>query len=319
MTEFSNDISPKVSYDKYKPPITILIFAISITLFVGINLEANLEDLYVYTKWGSPSAIELFGGSYWGLITSNFLHTELWHIGFNLYWIWIFGKKIEYESSKTQYLFLIISAALISSFAQLGFSDSTGIGLSGIGYAFFGFLVVKGRTNADYVGFLEKRTIHLFLIWLFVCVFLTQLEFWNVGNAAHIAGLIWGFSIAYISRFKSITKWAFGSILLVIIASSVLWNPFATSLLSYQAYTLHENQQIDEAIVMYEEILARDADNEFAKINLAQLEKATLYNKAFKLHSESEYAKARAVYNEILALDADDQWAKENLSRLPAE
>lgn len=319
MTEFSNSLSPKVSYNAYKPPITILIFAISITLFVGINLEANLEDLYVYTKWGSPSSIEIFGGSYWGLITSNFLHTDLWHIGFNLYWTWIFGKKIEYETTKTQYIFLIISAALISSFAQLGFSDSTGIGLSGIGYAFFGFLLVKGKTNTDYEGFLEKRIIHLFLIWLLLCVFLTQLELWNIGNAAHIAGLIWGASIGYISRFNQIVKWALGSILFVIIASSVLWNPFATSLLSYQAYQLHENQQIDEAIVKYEEILVRDTDNEFAKINLAQLEKAILYEKAYKHHSESEYTQARAVYNEILALDGNDQWAKENLSRLPEE
>lgn len=319
MTELTSPISDKTSYEKFKPIITIVVGLISIGLFVGINLEGNLDSWDVYRKWGAPSSTDIFNGSYWGLITSNFLHTEIWHIAFNLYWVWIFGKKIEFETNNIQYVFLIITAALISSLAQLGFSDSTGIGLSGIGYALFGFLFIKGRTSDEYKGFLEKKTINLFLVWLVLCVFLTQANIWTVGNAAHIAGLIWGMALAYFSQFERIKQWIFGSVLFLIIGSSFLWNPFATSWLSHQAFELHENQKIDEAIVVYKKILKRDSNNEFAKTNLVQLEKGELYDKAYKYHEESEFDKAREIYNEILTLDPNDEWAKENLSRLPNE
>lgn len=319
MTELTSSITDKTSYEKFKPIITIVVGLISIGLFVGINLEGNLKSWDVYTKWGAPSSIDIFNGSYWGLLTSNFLHTEIWHIAFNLYWIWIFGKKIEFETDKTNYIFLIVTAALISSLAQLGFSDSTGIGLSGIGYTLFGFLFIKGRTSDEYKGFLKKKTIHLFLFWLILCVFLTQAKIWNVGNAAHIAGLVWGMALAYFSKFEAVKQWIFGSVLFLIIGSSFLWNPFATSWLSHKAYKLHEGQKMDEAIIVYREILKRDSDNEFAITNLAQLEKNKLYEKAYKYHTDSEFDKAREIYNQILKLDANDEWAIENLSRLPNE
>lgn len=31
-------------------------------------------------------------GSYWGLVTSVFVHIQLWHIIFNIYWIWILAE-----------------------------------------------------------------------------------------------------------------------------------------------------------------------------------------------------------------------------------
>lgn len=319
MTELISPASDKTLNEKFKSIITIIIGLISVGLFVGINLESNIESWDVYRKWGAPSSTDIFNGSYWGLITSNFLHTEIWHLAFNLYWIWIFGKKIESEINKIHYIFIVITAALISSLAQLGFSDSTGIGLSGIAYAFFGFLFVKGKISDEYKGFLEKKTINLFFVWLVLCVFLTQANIWTVGNAAHISGLIWGMALAFFSKFEIVKQWILGGVLFVIIGLSFLWNPFATSWLSHQAYELHENQNIDEAIVVYMEILKRDSNNEFAKTNLKELEKAKLYDRAYKYHSDSEFDKAREIYNEILKLDANDEWAKENLSRLPNE
>lgn len=309
----------RTSYDEYKPICTIVLCLICIGLFIGINLEGDFDSWEVYRKWGAPSAKDIFRGHYWGLLTSNFLHTEIWHIAFNLYWFWFFGKKIEFETNRIQYLSLIFSAAFISSLAQLGFSGSTGIGFSGIGYALFGFLFIKSSTSEDYYEFLDKRTINLFFGWLVLCVILTRIEVWNVGNAAHIGGLVWGIVIAYSSRLSKAMQWLVRSALFCLIGTAFMWNPFTTSWLSHRAYNLHNDQKIDEAIVVYKKILKRDSESEFAKGNLAQLEKAKLQQKAYKYHSESEYDKAREIYNELLKLDANDNWAKENLSKLPAE
>ncbi len=317
MTELETPTPEKESYQKFMPVLTIIMGLVSIGLFIGINLESEVYDWDVYKKWGAPSSLDLFDGSYWGLVTANFLHTEIWHIALNLYWIWVFGKKIEFESNKISYAFLVLTAALVSSLAQLGFSGITGIGLSGIGYAFFGYLLIKNRTSDAYKGFLEKRTINLFLIWLVVCIFLTELDILPIGNAAHIGGLIWGMFLAFISKFAPFKQWIFGSALFLTIATSFLWNPLATTWLSHQAFILHENKQYDEAILLYEKILRRDSDNEFARTNLDQLRKNELYEKAYQYHSKHQFDQAREAYNEILKIDPNDAWAKENLNMLP--
>jgi GlpG protein len=247
------------------------------------------------------------------------LHTELWHIGFNLYWLWFFGKKIEFESKKPFYAIFVLTSALVSSLAQLSFSDSTGIGLSGIGYSFFGFIYFKSKTTEGYKNYLDKKTINLFMFWLVLCIVLTQTKAWTVGNAAHIGGLLWGITIAYISRFQMAMQVTISLIILTFLTSLIFWTPFSTSYLSHKVYNLHKDQKVDEAILVYKQILERDTKNEFAKENLKQLEIHNLSEKAIKLHTDQKYKEARQVYNEILLIDKDYEWAKENLKRLPNE
>ncbi|MBO9561619.1 MAG: rhomboid family intramembrane serine protease [Niastella sp.] len=307
-------------FKKYIPIATVIFCAASVVLFLGINLFEDKPFTWeAYRKWGAPSFTEIFEGDYWGLITSNFLHTEVWHIIFNLFWFWFLGKKIEFESNKLFYLLLVLSSALVSSLAQLSFSDASGIGLSGIAYAFFGFVFIKSKSSEAYKNYLDQRSISLFFIWLVACIVITKLGFMNIGNAAHVGGLVWGMLLAYLTRFAAYKQWAGALLFLAVLASSVWWSPFSVSWLSYQAGKLHNDQKLEEAMVIYRKILDRDADNEFAKINLKQLEIYTLSQKAYKLQTDKKFKEAREIYNKILAIDKDNAMAKENLQLLPAE
>ncbi len=307
-------------FKKYIPIVTAICCAASIVLFLGINLfEDRPFSWEAYRKWGAPSFTDIFNGDYWGLISSNFLHTEIWHIIFNIFWLWFLGKKIEFESNKLFYLLLILSSALVSSLSQLSFSDSTGIGLSGIAYALFGFIFIKSKSSDVYKNYLDKGTIYLFFVWLVLCIVLTETNTFSVGNAAHIGGLLWGLLLAYLTRFDNVKQWAAGLLFVFILATSIWWSPFSVSLLSYQAGRLHDAQKLEEAMVLYRKILDRDADNEFAKINLRQLEIYTLERKAYELQTSKKFKEAREIYNKILAIDRDNKVAKENLQFLPSE
>ncbi|MCB9263201.1 MAG: rhomboid family intramembrane serine protease [Flavobacteriales bacterium] len=319
MPEFNFSKSGRTSFEKFVPPITVFTILVSIGLFIGINLETGSITPEIYKRWGSPSPYDIFNGSYWGLITSNFLHTEIWHLAFNLYWIWFLGKKIEFETGTLYFVLLTITSALVSSFSMLGFSSTTGIGLSGIGYAFFGFIFIQSKKSQKFNGYIDERTNRLFFVWLIVCVILTKTKILAIGNAAHFGGLTWGIVLGFSTQFSKLKQWIFAGLTFLVIGTSFLWSPFSISWLSNQAFKLHKSQKIDEAIIVYEKILKRDLDNEFAKNNLAQLEKAKLHERAYKYHINLEYEKAREIYNEILKLDSTDTWAKENLERLPNE
>lgn len=320
MTEGSEiNQSTERTFKKYIPIITCITVLISVILFFGINLERNLDNLEIYRKWGSPPAIDIFNGSIWGLLSSNFLHTELWHIGLNLYWLWFFGKKIEFQNKKLYFVLLILSSGLFCSFSQLSFSDNTGIGLSGIVYSFFGYIFIKGLKTEEYQNYLDRKTIKLFFLSLFLCILLTHFEIWTIGNSAHIGGLIWGMTLAYISRFQLTQQLTISLLFLLFMTSMIFWTPFSTAYLSQKAYNLHKDQKIDDAILVYKIILNRDNNNQFAKDNLKQLKIHKLSEIAIQLHTNKKFKKAKQIYNQILILDEQNEWAKSNLKLLPNE
>ncbi|HEX6191747.1 MAG TPA: rhomboid family intramembrane serine protease [Chitinophagaceae bacterium] len=222
---------------------------------------------------------------------------------------------MEFELNKVFYFFLIMSSGLVSSMAQLSFS-TTGIGLSGIVYALFGYLFVKSKTSETYKDALDKRTTNLFLVWLVLCVILTRTGAWTVGNAAHIGGMLWGMLLAYASRYNRLVQLASGLIYLATLTALMIYGPFSTAYLSYKAYESHAAQKVEEAISIYKKILDRDPDSEFAKANLKQLEISQLQKEALDMHLQRKYREAEALYNKILSIDKDNEWTKENLKLL---
>ncbi|WP_299685566.1 rhomboid family intramembrane serine protease [uncultured Dokdonia sp.] len=317
MSEITIPISER--FKKYIPIVTGICVIISIVLFIGINTEQDPENWDAFAKWGVPATQDIFKGSYWGLITSNFLHLDIVHIIANVYWFWIFGKKIEFEEGELFFGTFIVSAAVISSLAQLSFSETTGIGLSGIVYAFFGYIFTKRKITEAYKNTLTKKIIYLFILWLFLCIILTETGVWEVANAAHVFGLLFGILLGYIAEFSKIKQGIIGVLCILLVGSSIFWNPFSISWLSYKVYIAYENQDTEEARLLYNQILERDSDNEFALSNLKELEIIELSDKAYELHANEEYEKAKEVYIQILNIDEKNEWALENLLRMPEE
>ena len=86
----------------------------------------------------------------------------------------------------------MIFLGVASSAVQFLVAGQGGIGLSGIGYGFFGLLLAtRGSPRGpDYV--LPHKVITLFIAWFFVCIALTQSQIVPVGNTAHAAGCVFG-------------------------------------------------------------------------------------------------------------------------------
>ena len=299
------------NYSTYFPWLTIALGIVAIALFAGINLDAGKGTWEAFSRWGSPHPDDLYRGQkLWVLITSNFLHVEVWHIAFNLYWWWIFGKKIEFEEKIWVLGGLILSSGVVASVAQLTFSETTGIGMSGIGYAMFGFIWVKTKTDPAYMGFLTRTTVLLFLVWLVFCVVMTAFEIWPIGNAAHVSGLIIG---ALLGFLLSKTNWQLflltGVLAMGIAVGSVFWAPWSTSWMSHHAYRLDVEGRDKEAAVLYEKVIKRNPDANWARENLQTIhihEISILANQAFV---NQEWDKANDLYDQILVMEPDNEFA----------
>lgn len=308
----------KIKINKPVPWITAIVCAVCILLFIGINTETDLKTWESYAKWGSYPTDEIWNGKLWGLITSNFLHIEFWHLIFNLYWFWDFGKKIEFEMSRTLYFIFILSSSIISSAFEIIFAGETGIGLSGVVYAQFGFIYLSAKNSEHYKGLLTKTVIKLFILWLPLGIVLTKFKIFTVGNAAHVGGLLWGLLLAYcLTKEKKLIRIGLPVYSLLLACAISFSQPFeALSQLESKAYKLHSEEKYDEAEKVYLKILKRDEDNVFAKENLKQIKIDKLSKKAYDLHHHENYTEAAKCYKEILRLDPTNKWAQENMQLL---
>src|SRR5438128_2559371 len=71
---------------------------------------------------------EIRRGELWRLVTDIFPHADLLHLGFNLYWTWIFGTIIEQTLGHFKTAVLFILFALSASSLEFAF-ERGGVGL----------------------------------------------------------------------------------------------------------------------------------------------------------------------------------------------
>jgi membrane associated rhomboid family serine protease len=309
----------KVALRKYLPVMTLVICGLCLILFIGINFEQAPLTWNSYRKWGICSPDDIWSGKLWGLLTSNFVHVQYWHILFNVWWFWKFGKKIEYVSSKSIYLFLIISSGIICSIYQLLFSVETGFGLSGIVYAMFGYIWVRSGFENAYKQYLTKGEIRLFIIWLFLCIVLSKTNIMPVANGAHFSGLAWGALLAYL-LYGERRKWGIpvlGSLFLISCSPFVFGAPWNTSWQYHKAWELTKESKYDEALAIYEQILQKNPNDGFAEGRRKTIHVDILSKKAYDAQVKEDFPLALRLYDEILSIDPENQWAKDNRGRIP--
>jgi GlpG protein len=141
-------------------------------------------------------------GQVWRFFTSVFLHGDILHLVFNLYWLWFFGTRVEEVFGHAKTALLMAVFALGSGSLQFAL-DTGGVGLSGVGYGLFGLLWVLSKHDERFRDALDQRTISLFVGWFFLCIFTTVTKAWVVGNFAHGAGAVIGILIGCAIAFPA--------------------------------------------------------------------------------------------------------------------
>lgn len=86
-------------------------------------------------------------GEWYRLITSGFLHAGLLHIGFNMYFIWMFGQLLEPALGRLRYGLLYVVGLLGGSIGAMLLSDTNTltVGASGAAFALLGTALVMAR------------------------------------------------------------------------------------------------------------------------------------------------------------------------------
>ncbi len=206
-----------------KPILTYLLIIINILIFMLMYIYGNgSENSKTLIDFGANYIPYVKNGEYYRLITSAFLHIGVWHLLVNMYSLYIVGTQIEYIYGKVKYFVIYIISAVIGSLFTVVLSDSNVVaaGASGAIFGLLGSLLYFGY---NYRGYFGNQIINQVLPVIALNL-LIGFSSPNIGNAAHIGGLIGGYiiSMALGADIKDEAKNRINGIIITIILTIVM-------------------------------------------------------------------------------------------------
>ncbi|QDT55334.1 Rhomboid protease GlpG [Caulifigura coniformis] len=127
-------------------------------------------------------------GEVWRLFTPALIHGHILHIIFNLQWFYVCASVVERIRGTWRLAGLTILSAGASNLAQYAWAGPMFCGLSGVGYALYGYVWMKSLLQPE-TRFHVPRSLHImFWVWTLIC-FSGLLP---IANGAHATGLAVG-------------------------------------------------------------------------------------------------------------------------------
>ncbi|MCK5793684.1 MAG: rhomboid family intramembrane serine protease [Anaerolineales bacterium] len=131
----------KIQLPERKPYITtalLVIMAVFYALQWFTDLVFGYDLLAIY---GMKSNELIIAGEYWRLVTAMFLHGSIIHLGFNLYALYILGRRVERFFGSFRFLALFLIAGIAGNLFSFAFTEAPSLGSS---TAIFGLLGAEG-------------------------------------------------------------------------------------------------------------------------------------------------------------------------------
>ena len=172
-------------------PVTKALIAANVAVYLIGNFSPSTVDALV--QWNQQIQLE---GTWWTLVTSAFLHTQIWHIGLNMYALYILGPRIERQLGPGPFLGLYMLSAVTGGLGGylLGGLNFAQLGASGAIYGLAGYMFWQWWPTRQTP---RGREGWRFVLWLvgvgiLVPMFIPNFISWQ----GHLGGLIGGLAVA---------------------------------------------------------------------------------------------------------------------------
>ena len=178
--------------------------------------------------WSLFESSEIHRGQFWRLFSSAFPHINILHLVFNVYWLWVFGARVEQAFGHVKTAGLLALFAAGSNALDFAF-DAGGVGLSGVVYGLFSLLWVLSRRDDRFRDTMDQETVRVFVGWFFLCIATTMAGMFTVANVAHGGGAILGILVGAaitLPRYRWLPAAAVSGILIFGAWGATLGRPF---------------------------------------------------------------------------------------------
>jgi len=199
---------------------TAWIIAVNVVAFLLFSIFISIfgEDKAVFYFALQPAAI-LSGQKLWTFITSMFLHANLTHLFVNMLSLFFIGTFVEKLIGKKRYIALYFGGGLVAGIffvALAGFFGNSdwgirifgspmtyAVGASGAIFCLGGLLAILTPRMPVLVFFVIPMPMWAAMIGLLGILWLASFAFSaNIGNTAHLGGLVLGIAYGLYLKYK---------------------------------------------------------------------------------------------------------------------
>lgn len=124
-----------------KPTVTYTIMGITIAVFALQFISQSVFGYDIPASYGMKVNELIAQGEFWRLFTPMLLHGSIMHIGFNMYALYLFGRRLERYFGHWRFLALYLISGFAGNVISMMFTESPSLGAS---TAIFGLLGAQG-------------------------------------------------------------------------------------------------------------------------------------------------------------------------------
>lgn len=176
-------------------------------LLIANGLMFAMQQIISPRVWGGLALWPLDSSSPafmpWQLLTYAFLHGDVFHIAFNMFGLWMFGRDLESFMGQKRFLTYFLTCAIGAGIVQLVVAKFTGslnptIGASG---GVFGILLAYGMTYPNRTVVLLIPPIPMKAKYFVLIYGVLELYLGvsggapGIANFAHLGGMLFGFGL----------------------------------------------------------------------------------------------------------------------------
>lgn len=194
----SNDRALKAHYRKYfkrahgnQITIALIVIASVCYLIQRAVWPPLINQLLIVAPGQSIAQSWLY--SPWRLMSPVLLHFSLFHLLFNVYWLYELGSLIEEKETRFFYVLLLVGAAILGNGLQFLVVGPNFGGLSGVVYGLFAFLWFLSKYR-PWAGYYIRSDIAYWMIGWLILGFTGFLG--PIANWGHLGGFIAGVLLA---------------------------------------------------------------------------------------------------------------------------
>ena len=201
-----------------RPSLTIppgVKFLLILNVVVFILVEISGQRSFFFHTFGLVPKLIWEEMKAWQLLTYLFIHGGFIHLFFNMFVLWMFGKDLESQWGKNEFLFYYFTCGMGSGLITALFSLNSIIPVVGASGAVYGLLLAYGFTYPNrlvYLYGLFPLKVKYMVLGLGVIAFFASMSAGSSGvsHITHISGMVIGFVVMYYNfNWKGLKLWYF--------------------------------------------------------------------------------------------------------------